>query len=326
MYAAPVTRPSARRRSNIPSPLSATIILAGLFAATLAAMVANVAAVFAAGGDISRGKYLFHAAGCAGCHTDKKNKSAPLAGGRKLKTPFGVFYSPNITPDPDNGIGNWSDADFIRALRLGIAPDGQHYFPVFPYPSYTGITDADLIDIKAYIFTRPPAPTPNKPHDVAAPFGWRFLLPIWKALYFSPGPFRPEPGKSAASNRGRYLLRALGHCGECHTPRDALGGAKDEMAMAGTDNAPGGGIVPNITPDKKTGIGRWSDADLEELFESGMLPDGDFVGSDMGEVVDLTTSRLSKSDIKALIAALRALTPVDNKIEPKKKKKPKPDL
>jgi mono/diheme cytochrome c family protein len=278
-----------------------------------------------AGGDISRGKYLFDAAGCAGCHTDKKNKGAALAGGRKLKTPFGVFYSPNITPDPDNGIGKWSDADFIRALRLGIAPDGRHYFPVFPYPSYTGITDADLIDLKAYFFTRPPAAVPNKSHDVDAPFGWRFLLPIWKALYFSPGPFRPEPGKSAEENRGRYLVRALGHCGECHTPRDGLGGPEAGMAFAGTDKAPGGGIVPNITPDKKTGIGRWSDADLEELFESGMLPDGDFVGSDMGEVVDQTTSRLSQSDVKALIAALRALRPVDNKVEPKKKKKQKPD-
>ncbi len=297
----------------------------GLAAGLMLAVMAAAAPSLAGSGDAGRGKYLFDAAGCAGCHTDKKNKGAPLAGGRKLKTPFGVFHSPNISPDPDNGIGRWSDADFIRALREGVAPDGRHYFPVFPYPSYTGITDADMIDLKAYIFTLPPAPAPNKPHDVAAPFGWRFLLPIWKALYFSPGPFRPEPGKSAAWNRGRYLVRALGHCGECHTPRDGLGGPKNEMAFAGTGKAPGGGIVPNITPDKKTGIGRWSDADLEELFESGMLPDGDFVGGDMGEVVDRTTSRLNVQDIKSMIVYLRALRPVENKIEPKKKKKPNPD-
>ncbi len=133
------------------------------------------AAAPASGGDAGRGKYLFDAAGCAACHTDKKGKGAPLAGGRRLKTPFGVFTSPNITPDPQHGIGKWSDEDFIRAMRLGVAPDGRHYFPVFPYPSYTGITDADILDIKAYLFTRPPAATPNEPHDVSPPFGWRFF-------------------------------------------------------------------------------------------------------------------------------------------------------
>jgi len=271
-------------------------------------------------GNAERGKTLFDAAGCAGCHTDVKNKGAPLAGGRRLKTPFGVFVSPNITPDPDVGIGKWTDADFIRALREGIAPDGSHYFPVFPYPSYTGITDRDLIDLKAYIFTLTAVATPNKPHDVAAPFGWRFLLPVWKALYFAAGPYQPTPAKSEQWNRGAYLVTALGHCGECHTPRDALGGKKANMQLAGTRDGPEGGLIPNITPDKPTGIGRWPDIDLEELLHSGMLPDGDFVGSEMGEVVDAGTSRLSDADRKAIIVYLRSVPPVDNKIEAKKKK------
>ena len=132
------------------------------------------------------------------------------------------------------GIGKWGDRDFIRALRQGVAPDGRHYFPVFPYPSYTGITDRDLLDLKAYLFTRPPAKTANKPHDTAPPFGWRFLVPLWKALHFTPGPFRADPGRSGQWNRGAYLVTALGHCGECHTPRDGLGGAKAGMALAGT--------------------------------------------------------------------------------------------
>ncbi len=273
------------------------------------------------GGDAGRGKYLFDAAGCAACHTDKKGKGAPLAGGRKLKTPFGVFTSPNITPDPQHGIGKWSDGDFIRAMRLGIAPDGRHYFPVFPYPSYTGLTDADILDIKAYLFTRPPVARPNEPHGAAPPFGWRFMVPVWKALYFTPGPFRPDKARSAEWNRGAYLVRALSHCGECHTPRNILGGPKAGMTLAGTGKGPEGGIVPNITPDKETGIGRWSDADIKDLFKLGMLPDGDFVGGPMGEVVDETTSRLKDADLKAVILYLRSLKPVRHRVEQKKKGK-----
>lgn len=291
----------------------------------LASAVLVIAAVVASGPapagepDPVRGKYLFAAAGCATCHTDKKGKGAPLAGGRKLKTPFGVFYSPNITPDPEYGIGKWSDRDFIRALRQGVAPDGRHYFPVFPYPSYTGITDRDLLDLKAYLFTRPPAKTANKPHDAVPPFGWRFLVPLWKALYFTPGPFRADPERSRQWNRGAYLVTALGHCGECYTPRDVLGGPLPGMALAGTTKGPEGGLIPNITPDKETGIGRWSDGDLQEILKSGMLPDGDFVGDVMGDVVDETTGRLKVADLKAIILYLRSVAPVFHRIERKKK-------
>ena len=315
MRAGLAIKPSVRKRSN-PFPGLAVAVLVAV------ALLMMAPPTFAAC-NVERGKYLFAVAGCAGCHTDKKSKGALLAGGRKLATPFGVFYSPNITPDPGTGIGRWRDADFIRALREGIAPDGSHYFPVFPYPSYTGMTDADLTDIKAYIFTLPAIAKANKPHQVTAPFGWRFLLPIWKALYFSPGPFRPDAAKGQEWNRGAYLVNAVGHCGECHTPRDALGGKKTTMALAGTSQGPEGGLIPNITPDKQTGIGRWPDADLEELLQTGMLPDGDFVGSEMGEVVDQATSRLSGADRKAIMIYLRSLPAVNNKVESKKSKKNK---
>ena len=271
--------------------------------------------------DAKRGRYLFDAAGCRGCHTDAKNKGKPLSGGRRLNTPFGAYYSPNITPDAETGIGKWTDADFVRALRQGTAPDGSHYFPVFPYPSYSGMTDRDMLDIKAYIFTTPAHRALNKPHRARAPFGTRFLVGPWKALNFTPGPFRPEPKRSKQWNRGAYLVRALGHCGECHTPRNLLGAVKTGMDMAGTTQGPDGGAVPNITPDRKTGIGRWAKGDLEEFLDSGMLPDGDFAGSDMGEVIDQSTSRLTRLDRKAIVEYLGSLPPVENLIETKKKKK-----
>ncbi len=290
--------------------------------AVTAAALSVPAAAFGGQPDVQRGKYLFDAAGCLGCHTDVKGKGKPLAGGRKLKTPFGVFMSPNITADPRHGIGNWSDEDFVRALRFGVAPDGRHYFPVFPYPSYTGITDKDLLDIKAYLFTLPKAAAPNRPHDAAPPFGWRFLVSLWKAVYFTPGPFRPDPAQSEEWNRGAYLVTALIHCPECHTPRDFLGGKKTGMTLAGTKDGPTGGIIPNITPDKETGIGRWPESDLRDILKSGMLPDGDFVGSEMGEVVDGSTSRLTDADLAAVIGYIRSLPPVSHPVQRKKKENP----
>ena len=285
--------------------------------AILALVVATPPAV-ADEAAVVRGKYVFDAAGCAGCHTDTKNKGRLLAGGRALKTPFGVFYSPNITPHAEHGIGAWSDEDFLRALRHGVAPDGSHYFPVFPYTSYTGIADADLGDLKAYIFSLPAVARPNQPHEAGPPFGWRFLVPFWKWLNFTPGPFAPDPGRDEAWNRGAYLVEALGHCGECHTPRDTLGAAIPDMKLAGTPSGPEGGVVPNITPDEKTGIGGWSASDLISLFKMGMKPDFDFVGGAMGEVVANSTSRLGDTDLAAVIAYLRSLVPIRHEIRPKK--------
>jgi mono/diheme cytochrome c family protein len=163
-------------------------------------------------GAVTRGEYLVRAGGCFSCHTTPGGQV--LTGGRALATPFGTFYTPNITPDPATGIGRWTDAQFLRALREGVRPDGANYFPVFPYTSFTGITDSDALAMKAYLFSLPAVHQQNRPHDVAFPFSWRFLQAGWKLLFFTPGPFQPIPDRSAAYNRGAYLVTALAHCGE----------------------------------------------------------------------------------------------------------------
>lgn len=268
---------------------------------------------------VARGEYLFHAANCQSCHTDAKNKGALLAGGRALETPFGTFYGPNITPDEQHGIGAWSDADFVRALRHGRAPDGSRYFPVFPYTAFTKMTDTDMRALKTYIFTLPPVDQANKPHEVDFPFGWRFLMTFWQWLFFEPGAFQPDPERPADWNRGAYLVEALGHCGECHTPREITGALDRSMAYAGNRDGPDGDAVPNITPDPETGIGKWSDADLIFLFRSTLLPDGDAVGGTMAEVVQNGTRNMNEDDLKAIVVFLRALEPIHNQIG-----KPKP--
>jgi mono/diheme cytochrome c family protein len=261
---------------------------------------------------IDRGAYIFAAADCVSCHTDVKGKGPPLAGGRPLATPFGTFYSPNITPDPETGIGRWTDADFIRALRYGVSPGGDHYFPVFPYPSFTGMTDQDILDLKAYIFSLPPVKQANRDHDIDFPYGWRPSIWFWKQLNFTPGAFAPDPAQSPEWNRGAYLVQALGHCGECHTPRGWLGGLDTSVAYSGTTDGPDGEKVPNITPDPDTGIGSWSPADVVRVLRTGQLPNGDFVGSVMGEVVETSTSKLTDADRQAIAAYLASLPPVAN--------------
>jgi mono/diheme cytochrome c family protein len=285
------------------------------------ALLATAAFVFAAAparaqtGNVSRGETVFAAGNCTSCHTDLKNKGPLLAGGRALETPFGVFFGPNITPDPAHGIGRWSDDDFIRALRKGLSPKGEHYFPVFPYPAFTGLTDQDLRDLKAYIFTLPPVPQPNKPHQAPFPFNLRLGALVWKLLYFREGPLAPDPARDAAWNRGRYLVEAAGHCAECHTPRDRLGGLQRALWMAGSPDGAEGKPAPNVTPDKGTGIGNWKETDLVYFLETGTLPDGDVAGGLMGEVIRYGTGRLSAEDRKAMAVYLRSLNPIVNKIQ-----------
>ncbi|PWC33206.1 cytochrome c [Azospirillum sp. TSO35-2] len=259
----------------------------------------------------ARGAYIFQAAGCLGCHTDEKAGGAPLAGGRALVTPFGTFYTPNITPDPVNGIGRWTDADFVRAFREGKRPDGAALFPAFPYASYTRMTDRDLLDLKAFLATQPAVSAPNKPHDLTPPFSWRFLVPAWQWLYLTPGPVPDDPAKPPAWNRGRYLVDALGHCGECHTPRSVLGGMDGDRYLAGNPDGPDKDKVPNITSTKGKGIGDLSDGDLTLLLETGLTPDGDVVGGAMGEVVRNSTSKLTAAD-RAAIAAYLKTVPAKN--------------
>lgn len=251
-----------------------------------------------------RGAYIASAAGCLGCHTESKENAIAYAGGRALKTPFGTFYGPNITPHPVAGIGKWTEADFARAIREGLRPDGAHYFPAFPYPSFARIADADLKDLWTYLRTLPPSARQNQAHDLGFPFSWRFLVRFWKWLYFSPGRFTPEPTRSAAVNRGDYLVNVLGHCGECHTPRNFLGGPKRARHLAGTPKGDQGGGTSNLTP---ANLKKWDDAELAGFLQSGMTPDGDVTGERMGEVVRNTTSRLTAGDLASVIAYLRAL-------------------
>ena len=280
--------------------------LAGLFFLLFAALAF-------AQGDSKRGEYLSKAGGCVGCHTEMRKDAQPYAGGRALKTPFGTFYGPNITPDPKAGIGSWKEADFIRAMREGKRPDGSNYFPSFPYASFTRINDSDLRDLWAYLRSLKPSEQPSKDHELGFFYRWRFLVTFWKWLFFDSGPLASDPAKSEVVNRGRYLVDALGHCGECHTPRNFLGGPKKDRYLAG-GKLPDGGSVPNLTP---TRLKKWGDKDLKDFLESGQTADGDVVAEAMGEVIRNTTSQLTAQDLEALIAYLRTVPALPD--EPKSK-------
>ncbi len=276
--------------------------------AAVVVLLAAAAGVASAQGDARRGEYLAKAGGCLGCHTEAKKDAVPYAGGRALKTPFGTFFGPNITPHPQAGIGRWSEADFLRAMRTGVRPDGAHYFPAFPYPSFTKIADADLRDLWAYLRSLPPNPRANRAHELRFPFGWRFLVAGWKWLFFTPGAIAADPKRTPALNRGAYLVQALGHCGECHSPRNFLGGAKRDRFLAGTAKGVDGKTgAPNLTP---TRLKKWSDVELRDFLQSGLTPDGDIVGETMGEVIQNTTGQLTPADLSALIAYLRSLPPL----------------
>ena len=258
---------------------------------------------------VKRGEIVFNAADCIGCHTDVKGGGKPLAGGRPLETPFGRFYSPNVTPDKQDGIGGWSEAQFHDALRKGVDDDGDYLFPVFPYTSFTGMSDQDIADLYAYLQSRPAVAQPNKPLEVHFPFSWRFLQLFWRALFFTEGPLQPVPGQGAEWSRGRYLAEAVVHCEECHTPRNFLGGLKRSQAFSGNPQGPDKMKVPNITPDDETGIGKWSLDDIATLLKTGQTPDFDFVGSGMSEVVK-GTAALNDADRHAIAVYVKSLPPI----------------
>jgi len=260
-----------------------------------------------------RGRYLLYAGGCISCHTDVatlKAKGPILGGGRAIKTPFGVFYGPNISPHQVHGIGRWREADFIRALREGRSPKGRHYFPSFPYTSFTRISTRDLKALFAYIMTLEPVARPSRPHAVAFPFNLRMLAGFWKWLYFRPTRYRPDPARTKRWNRGAYLVRALVHCSECHTPRGPLGGVRRGAYLSGVGKGGPIGSVPNITSDPKAGIGKWSLADIFDVLKLGLLPDGDFIGAEMADVVEHGTSHLTDADLNAIAIYLKSVPPI----------------
>jgi mono/diheme cytochrome c family protein len=259
---------------------------------------------------VARGKYLYDAAGCGSCH----GEGSP-SGGLGLDTPFGVFNVPNITPDKQTGIGTWSASDFHKALRDGVGPDGKYLFPVFPFTSFTNLTDRDIDDLYAYLTSLPAVAKPDKPHRVNAPFGWRPLLVVWRTLFFTPGPIQVDPARGEDWNRGNYLVHAVAHCEECHTPRNLLGAVKSSMAFSGNIGGPDGQNAPNITPDRETGIGDWSIADIEQVLKSGMTPESDQVGSGMKAVVR-GTSKLTDADRHAIAVYLKSIPPIHVDLPP----------
>ncbi len=260
--------------------------------------------------DAERGEYVFASAGCASCHTVPEG-GAFLAGGRELKTDFGSFFTPNITPDPETGIGGWSDEDFLRAMREGLSPEGDHYYPTFPYTSYTRMTDEDVLDLKAYLDTVPAVKNEVPEHDLPFPFNIRMSMFGWKLLFFDDERFVPDPTKSDAWNRGAYLVNGPGHCGECHSPRNILGVVDSSEALSGNRNGPEGDSVPNITPGPG-GIGDWSEDEIISALEIGLLPDGDFMGGAMADVIEDNTGKLNAEDLQAIATYLLSLPPLDS--------------
>ena len=256
---------------------------------------------------VERGEYLIHAGGCVTCHTGEGDDAQPFAGGRALESPFGTFYSPNITPDKRTGIGSWSDEDFVRAFWEGVRPDGDHYFPAFPYTAYTGASRDDLLAMKAYLFSLEPVIKENRDHDLPLMMSSRRSAGLWKSRYFDAGRFEPDPSKPDQWNRGAYLVRHLGHCGECHTPRSRFGALRDSHELQGNPDGPEGEKVPSITADPKEGIGDWSLGDIEYFLDIGMLPDGDFAGSAMSSVIEDNTSHLTRDDRLAIATYLKSL-------------------
>lgn len=255
---------------------------------------------------VERGEYLFALGGCASCHTDSEGGGQALAGGVKLETPFGTFYTPNISPDPTYGIGSWTDDDFVIAMKQGLSPTGEHYYPSFPYTSYTKMTDRDVLDLKGYLDAQPPVAVPSRAHELPFPISERALLTFWKWLNFDGSGFRSDPGKSEAWNRGAYIVNGPGHCVECHMPRNLTGGLDREAGMIGNVDGPEGETVPGLVASGDGDFGSWDSADIVFLLEAGMKPDGDFVSGAMGHVVEKTTSLLTPDDRRAIAEYLKS--------------------
>lgn len=258
--------------------------------------------------DVQNGETVFLAAGCGSCHSDPKADPTDrlvLSGGRSFETPFGKFYAPNISTSVDHGIGGWSLTDFERALRQGVSPDGAHYFPVFPYTAYQRMTDQDVVDLWAYWQSLEAAHTENQTHDLPFLFGFRQNVGLWKRIFMTRD-WAISTELIPEAQRGRYLVEALGHCGECHTPRNAFGGLKPAQWLAGAKNPTGKGKIPNITPASLD----WSTAEISEYLSSGFTPDFDVVGGHMALVVE-NLAQLDQKDRDAIAQYLKAIPAVE---------------
>ncbi len=259
-------------------------------------------------GDPARGEQVFWAGGCASCHAAPEAEGEDrlkLGGGLRLPSPFGTFVAPNISSDPEHGIGTWSALDLANAMQRGLSPQGRHYYPAFPYVAYANTTLQDIVDLKAFLDTLPAETTPDQPHDLRFPFSIRPLLGGWKLLYAGKGFVLPEPSDAQIA-RGRYLAEALGHCGECHTPRGPLGGLNRDQWLGGAAIPAGEGETPNITP----GGLDWSATDIAFYLETGFTPQFDSAGGEMASVVK-NMAHLPAADREAIAAYLKAVPAVE---------------
>ncbi len=268
--------------------------------------------------NLANGLTTFNAAGCSSCHAVPGQPDRfRLGGGLAIPSSFGTFYAPNISPDPVDGIGQWSEAEFVRAVTRGISPASYHYFPAFPYTSYAHAKVEDISDLFAYLKTLTPVSGKVRDHDVPFPFNIRRNIGIWKLLFMDDKPFVPDAAHSSQWNRGAYLVNGLGHCAECHSPRNFLGGIIAAQRFAGGPNPEGEGWVPNIT---QKGIGDWSEKDIAYFLETGATPDNDTAGGSMARVIK-NTSQLSGEDRAAIAEYLKSLPPVEGPPRPKKETK-----
>jgi mono/diheme cytochrome c family protein len=264
--------------------------------------------------NLDNGKTIFFAGGCTSCHaTTGQDDKTKLGGGLGLKSPFGTFYVPNISPDKSDGIGQWTEAQFVTAMVKGTSPDGRHYFPAFPYTSYQRMKHEDLRDLFAYLKTLPAVQGRVRDHDVPFPFSIRRTLGGWKLLFLDGEPFKPDASKDAAWNRGAYLVNGPGHCAECHSPRNLLGGIKGGQRFTGGPSPEGGdGWVPNIT---QHGLSAWTHDDIVKLLATGENRDADTVGGEMGKVVS-NLKQLGEKDVAAMAVYIKSLPPVEGPRQP----------
>jgi mono/diheme cytochrome c family protein len=263
----------------------------------------GVPATLAPSSAVERGAYLARAADCMACHTTQGGK--PYAGGLGFRLPFGTLYSTNITPDKETGIGNYSDQDFLNAVHRGIREDGARLYPAMPFASYTYMTDADALAIKAYLFSLPPVHAPDPENTLTFPFNQRWAMSFWSVLFNPDTRFEPDTSKSPEWNRGAYLAEALAHCGECHTPRNLAFALDNRQKFAGAVTA--GWRAFNISSDKTTGVGNWSDQDLVSYLSIGHADGHGTASGPMGEAVDHSLSQLTGEDIRAVVAYLRTV-------------------
>jgi mono/diheme cytochrome c family protein len=267
--------------------------------------------------NVENGRYIYYAGGCSSCHAapaSSKCDDPKIAdefkpvGGRCLKTGFGTFYVPNITPDKETGIGTWSNEDFVKSMREGTSPEGENHYPAFPYTSYQRMKREDVLDLFAFLKTLEPVSSSVPDHELSFPYNIRSGLTVWKSFYLDGEPFKADPKKSDHVNRGAYLVEGPGHCAECHTPRDSFGGMIADKKLGGAPNPDGEGFIPNITPHE-TGIGSWSEKDIVFALQTGFLPDGDVIGGTMTKV-QKNLAKLSTADIEAIAAYLKSVPPV----------------